>query len=192
MTNTFMRGSAPSRAQPAYLRPGSFKQGHEKRGGRKRGTPNLFSSDYKKVILEAAYRIGEDGNGKNGVAGYLSWVAEYHPQIFCTLLMNLVTPGNADSDAPEEPHRTIEESTQRVRDYIGLTRKDLTKGQTVQVESEVTMGLDRPTVSCWQSHANGRRESEALLHAARRGVSATTDQATPEADVMDHHRSKGS
>ena len=140
MTNTFMRGSAPSRAQPAYLRPGSFKQGHEKRGGRKRGTPNLFSSDYKKVILEAAYRIGEDGNGKNGVAGYLSWVAEYHPQIFCTLLMNLVTPGNADSDAPEEPHRTIEESTQRVRDYIGLTRKDLTKGQTVQVESESPWG----------------------------------------------------
>jgi hypothetical protein len=27
MTNRFMRGSAPRRAQPAYLRPGSFKQG---------------------------------------------------------------------------------------------------------------------------------------------------------------------
>jgi hypothetical protein len=67
MTNRFMRGSAPSRAQPAYLRPGSFKQGHEKRGGRKRGTPNFFSIDYKKAILEAAYRIGQDGNAKNGV-----------------------------------------------------------------------------------------------------------------------------
>ena len=70
MTNRFMRGRAPGRAQPAYLRPGSFKQGHEKRGGRKRGTPNLLSIDYKKAILEAAYRIGQDGNGKNGVVGY--------------------------------------------------------------------------------------------------------------------------
>ena len=135
MTNRFTRGSAPGRAQPAYLRPGSFEQGHEKRGGRKRGTPNVFSSDYKKVILEAAYRIGEDGNGKNGAVGYLSWVAVYHPQIFCTLLMNLLTPGDAESDAPEEPRRSIEESAQWVRDYIGLTGEDRTKGQT-QVKSQ--------------------------------------------------------
>lgn len=136
MANTCTRGSAPGRAQPAHLRPGSFKEGHEKRGGRKRGTPNFFSIDYKKVILEAAYRIGEDGNGKNGVVGYLSWVAEYHPRIFCTLLINLLPLENAESDAPEEPRRTIEESNQRVRDYIGLTGKDRTKGQTVQVKSQ--------------------------------------------------------
>jgi hypothetical protein len=84
-----MRGSAPGRAQPAYLRPGSFKQGHEKRGGRKRGTPNLLSIDYKKAILEAAYRIGQDGNGKNGVVGYLLWVAERHPQIFFTCCLSI-------------------------------------------------------------------------------------------------------
>jgi hypothetical protein len=108
-----MRGSAPGRAQPAYLRPGSFKQGHEKRGGRKRGTPNLLSIDYKKAILEAAYRIGQDGNGKNGVVGYLSWVAERHPQIFFTvLLINLPPLENAESDTPEEPRRTIEEINQ--------------------------------------------------------------------------------
>ena len=71
MTNPFKRGSAPDRARPAYLRPGSFKKGREKRGGRKRGTPNFFSADYKKAILEAAYRIGRDGNGKDGVVGYL-------------------------------------------------------------------------------------------------------------------------
>jgi hypothetical protein len=50
MTNRFMRGSAPGRAQSAYVRPGSFKPGHEKRGGRKRGTRNLLSIDSKKAI----------------------------------------------------------------------------------------------------------------------------------------------
>ena len=55
MTNPRKRGSAPDRAQPAYLRPGTFEEGHKKQGGRKRGTPNAFPSDYKKAILEAAY-----------------------------------------------------------------------------------------------------------------------------------------
>jgi hypothetical protein len=141
MTNRFMRGSAPGRAQPAYLRPGSFKQGHEKRGGRKRGTPNLLSIDYKKAILEAAYRIGQDGNGKNGIVGYLSWVAERHPRIFfIVLLINLLPLENAESDTPEEPRRTIEEINQWFRDYIGLTGKNRTKGQTVQVESQSPWG----------------------------------------------------
>jgi hypothetical protein len=62
---------------------------------------------------DAAYRIGQDGNGKNGVVGYLSWVAERHPQIFFTvLLINLPPLENAESDTPEEPRRTIEEINQ--------------------------------------------------------------------------------
>ena len=69
LTNPFTRGSAPDRARSADRRPGSFKPGHEKRGGRKRGTPNLFTIDHKKAILEATYRIGQDGDGKDGVLG---------------------------------------------------------------------------------------------------------------------------
>jgi hypothetical protein len=64
-----MRGTAPGRARPADDRPGSFKPGRRKQGGRKRGTPNLFSIDYKKAIIEAAYRVGHDGNGKDGERG---------------------------------------------------------------------------------------------------------------------------
>jgi len=166
MANTCTRGSAPGRAQPAHLRPGSFKEGHEKRGGRKRGTPNFYSIDYKKAILEAAYRIGEDGNGKNGIVGYFSWVALRHPQIFSSLLMNLLPLEIAEGDdAPEEPRRTIEESNQRVRGYIGLTGKDRTKRQTVQVESQSPWswtGQPFPVGSLMHG------KSEALLHAAWR------------------------
>jgi hypothetical protein len=63
LTNPFTRGSAPDRARSADLRPGSFKPGHEKRGGRKRGTPNLFTIDYKKAILEAASRKRREWQG---------------------------------------------------------------------------------------------------------------------------------
>ena len=91
MTNAFNRGSAPERARDEKLRPGSFKPGHEKKGGRKRGKPNAISSDYRMAILEAAYRIGFDGNGKDGITGYFMWFGRYHPkdfyiELYCRLL----------------------------------------------------------------------------------------------------------
>ena len=110
MTNPCKRGGAPGRAQSEDSRSGSFKHGHEKLGGRKRGTPNFFSIDYKRAILEAAYRIGHDGNGKNGVVGYFTWVADHHPRIFAgVLLISLLPIEYAESNMPEPPRRTVEE-----------------------------------------------------------------------------------
>jgi hypothetical protein len=136
MTNRFMRGSAEDRARPADLRQGSFKQGHEKRGGRKRGTPNQFSIDYKKAIFEAVYRVGEDGNGKDGIVGYFRWVAVSYPQIFTVLLSNVLTLEFAESNMPEKPRGTMAEINDWLRDFIGLTSENRTRGQTVDVESQ--------------------------------------------------------
>ena len=58
MADRLKRGSAPGRARSEDQRPGSFKKGHKKRGGRQRGTPNKFSAEYKKHILEAATASG--------------------------------------------------------------------------------------------------------------------------------------
>lgn len=136
MTNPFKRGSAPGRAQSADRRSGSFKQGHEKRGGRKRGTPNLFSIDYKKALFEAPYRIGQDGNGKNGFVGYFLWICEHHPQIALTISFYIMLLEYAQADTREETLPTKEEINQEVRDYIGLTGKNRATGQPVQVDSE--------------------------------------------------------
>jgi hypothetical protein len=132
---TRLIGSAPGRAQPAYLRPRSFKSGHAKRGGRKRGTPNVFPPDYKKAIVEAAERIGNDGNGRDGLVGYFSWVALRHPRIFSTvLLINVLPLEFAESNTPEEPRRTMEEVGQWVREYIGFAGKGRKQQRTVSVD----------------------------------------------------------
>ena len=136
MTNPLKRGSAPNRAQPDYARPGSFKPGHEMRGGRKRGTPNLISADYKKALLGAAYRVGYDGNGKDGVVGYLMWVALHHPASFCAGLSAILPWEVAETNTPEKPPLTMEEINRWVRDYIGLTGKNRTEEKTVQGESQ--------------------------------------------------------
>jgi len=115
MTDPFRRGSAPDRARDAWMRPGSFKSGHAKLGGRKKGTPNLISLDYKKALLEAAYRVGSDGNGKDGVLGYLEWVATRDLTFFYTKLwLPLIIFEQHEPPIPAEPAPTREESNQAI------------------------------------------------------------------------------
>ena len=136
MTNPFRRGSAPDRAQPEHLRPGGFKAGHKKLGGRKRGTPNAFSADYKELILEAADRVGQDGNGKGGVGGYFLWIGKHHPTIFYTVLwISLLELEEAESNAPEQPRRTMDEIHRSVRERIERKAKKRTRRPTVQTKS---------------------------------------------------------
>lgn len=69
------------------------------------------------------------------------WVAERHPPIFSTVLLgSLVSFENAESNASDEPCRTIEEINQSFREYIGLTKKSRRKGQTAQVELQAPWG----------------------------------------------------
>ena len=164
MTNPFRRGSAPGREQPDYLRPGSFKPGHEKRGGRKRGTPNAFSADYKRAIFEAAYRIGYDGNGNDGIVGYFRWLASRHPLVFAgVLLINILPLEFSEDSTSERPNRTIEEINEDVRDYIGLAgrtgRRDKLferslpstwdwTGQDFPVGSLMRLAVEEPKAFC--------------------------------------------
>ena len=67
MTSRFNRGSSPGRARDASQLSGSFEAGHKKLGGRKKGTRNLISPERKMALLEAAHRLGSDGNG-NAIA----------------------------------------------------------------------------------------------------------------------------
>ena len=133
MTNPFTRGSASGRERPEYLRPGTFKRGHEKRGGRERGTLNAFSREHKRALFEAAYRIGFDGNGKNGFVGYFHWVRVQHPLIFFGVLMIPLMLKLAEE--PASPQSTIEELNEQVRNSLRLARKERMKRQTVQTES---------------------------------------------------------
>ncbi len=120
MTNPFMRGSAPGRARAAWQRPGSFQVGHRKLGGRKRGTPNKATKEYREALIEAANQIGSDGKGKEGLHGYLTVIAMYHPEVFVRMLGGAMirSGGTSGPDEPEpEPKRfrTVEEAKAELR-----------------------------------------------------------------------------
>ena len=135
MTNPFKRGSAPGRGQPDYLRPGTFKPRHAKRGGRKRGTPNAFSADYKKAIIEAAHRVGWDANGLLGVIGYLAYVACDYPETFCRMLGSLMELQELEIGMPEKPRPTVEELDEKVRAYVGLRSDERTQPEPAELGS---------------------------------------------------------
>ena len=159
MTNRISCGSAPASERDANRRPGSFKPGHKKQGGRKRGTPNALTADYQKErILEAAYRVGEDGNGKDGLIGYFKWVAISDPRTFIGPIgIKLMLLQCAETNPPEPSLPTMEEVNQSVRDYVGLTGKEQTKKSAVPPKSRAPSGLDRPRLSGRHPDANCRR-----------------------------------
>ena len=57
----------------------------------------------------AAYRVGEDGNGKLGIGGYLQWVAVHHPKAVFPLLVSLMELQELEIGLPEKPRPTVDQ-----------------------------------------------------------------------------------
>ena len=54
--------------------------------GRPKGVPNKTTTELKQAILNAANDVGEDGEGKAGLVGYLRTLARSEPKAFSGLL----------------------------------------------------------------------------------------------------------
>jgi hypothetical protein len=129
MTNHFARDSQRSRP-----RNGSFERGHAKRGGRKRGTPNAFSKEDKSAIIEAADRVGYDLNGKDGIFGYLRWLAECHTKVFVKIFLIRILKAAPGALVPKSESAT--ELNQAARAFLGMPIRDGTYPQKDGVQSE--------------------------------------------------------
>jgi len=77
--------------------------------------PNRTTRALKEAILAAAGEVGEDGEGKGGLQGYLKRIAVQHPKEFVSLL-GRVLPLQMVTE-PEEPreHRSAEEIRAELR-----------------------------------------------------------------------------
>jgi hypothetical protein len=53
-----------------------------KTGRPKEGLPERDIARAQRALLEAAHRVGSDGNGRDGIVGYFTWVAERDPTFF--------------------------------------------------------------------------------------------------------------
>lgn len=73
---------------PRPRKPGTFQPGHKQH--RPKGAVNRVTSQLKAGILAAAVEHGSDGNGKDGLPGYLRHCAKKHPRHFLQLLRTIM------------------------------------------------------------------------------------------------------
>lgn len=71
-----------------------FRKGHDPRRvvgkGRPKGVQNKVTRELKEAIIVAAELVGSNKKGKDGLPGYLSWLAIKKPEVFGRLLEKLL------------------------------------------------------------------------------------------------------
>ena len=87
---------------------------------RQKGTPNALSPEYRNAVLEAAYRVGIDGNGLGGIVGYCMWIAACYPQVYILALIRLLELENSHVADTPRPSPTVDGINERLRSAIGL------------------------------------------------------------------------
>jgi hypothetical protein len=94
------------------VRNGSkWKKGMAKRGGRRLGTPNKVTAQLKHAIIEAAAMVGYNGEGEQGLHGYLARLALKEPAVFGRMLEKLLPmqlQGKLDGEV-KHTYKTVED-----------------------------------------------------------------------------------
>jgi hypothetical protein len=97
-------------------------------GGRKKGRRNVYSAALRKALAEAAYRIGSDGSGHDGVRGYFHWLAIRHPKVFSTEMLGALLVLQPDDSGDPPPLPTAAEIDRALAASFGLARTPGTDG----------------------------------------------------------------
>jgi hypothetical protein len=88
---------------------GRFEKGHRKVGGRRKGTPNVFSRDLKQAIVNALTKIGRDGNGTDGLQGFIERAARKDVKHGVLLAARLLPLSVHSENREEVVYRTVSE-----------------------------------------------------------------------------------
>ena len=116
------RGSRPARGRVGG--PGRYKKGHKKTGGRQKGVPNVFTRELREAILNAAIRHGADGNGEDGLEGYMFLLARTDRKTF-GMLLRAVMPTQVNTSVStlvNVEYKSVEQATAEAR-ALGLPEK---------------------------------------------------------------------
>jgi hypothetical protein len=133
-------GSQPGRGQIANG-GGLYRKGHKKIGGRKKGVQNTLTRELKEAIINAAIRLGADGNGKDGLEGYLMMLGREEKRTF-GMLLRAVLPMQVNASVTTTvnvKYKTLEEASEEAR-KLGLPERrvyeltDFRRNEDEQVE----------------------------------------------------------
>jgi hypothetical protein len=125
VSNHISNGSAADDGQQfsnrEQKRTGNGGQPVPTRGrGRRLGSQNRTTRILKEAVLLAAEQVGEDGEGFDGLVGYLRHIARTEPKAFCALLQRILpmqVTAKMDIDhALRERYPTLQEAERALRE----------------------------------------------------------------------------
>jgi ParB-like nuclease domain len=111
------RGSAPNRSHknaPGRHRFSSDNQPPKSKRGRPKGSMNKFSRNLREDLMEATERLGRDGEGEDGVVGYLMWLGLAEPKSYAMLLRGMM-PAEIRATMTLKPLLTLDEAFAEMR-----------------------------------------------------------------------------
>ena len=139
------RGSQPGRARVAGKR---FTKDYQPKGrGRRKGVPNIITREVKEAVIAAVNRHGSDGQGTDGMEGYMMFLAREYPTTMGMLLLAVMrTQVTVERIERPAPYQSYEEMCAELeREYgIKLDRHQLEyyKGPVVELDEDVTDNTD--------------------------------------------------
>ena len=98
--------------------------------GRPKGTPNRVTVVLKQAVMLAAEDVGEDGNGLDGVRGYMRRLAINEPSVFAQLLRRIM-PVQVRTDI--DPRSTLGQVLDAVK-----ARVEMEKAKVIEVKPRQT------------------------------------------------------
>jgi hypothetical protein len=115
-SSRFTRGSAPNKSQKNAAGRHRFDSDNQPKAkrGRPPGSLNKFTRDLREAVMEAAERLGRDGQGEGGVVGYLMWLGQAVPASF-SMLMRAGMPAEIRAILTLKPLLTLEEAMAELR-----------------------------------------------------------------------------
>src|SRR3954469_1936260 len=80
---------------------GRFVKGHMFGKGRPKGAKNRVITSVKQAMLEAGSKIGSDGHGRGGVAGFIERVGREDPSLLAQAIIRSTVPAAKDPEPGE-------------------------------------------------------------------------------------------
>jgi hypothetical protein len=74
----------------------------------------VYSRNLREDLMEATERVGRDGEGEDGVAGYLMWLARAEPKSYAMLLRGMM-PAEIRATMTLKPMLTLDEAFAEMR-----------------------------------------------------------------------------
>jgi hypothetical protein len=90
-----------------------FPKGHPKYAGRTQGAMNKLSIVViRRVVAEAASKVGYDGQGRDGLRGWLQMMCEKHPLDYLNLIGRMIAaplPSETQQQLDDCEYETVDE-----------------------------------------------------------------------------------